>query len=158
MSRLPVNAVLSLLALSITACTITQTATPVSLSSDDRPKEICVIEQPAVFSAFLPALRDSLAARGLSMRLLPKGASTDACPLTATYVAYRSWDFTTYMSQARIQIYQSGNKTGEAIYEAPKGGWSMTTRIYESTESKVETMVAQLFPTLPRKTSFKEPS
>jgi hypothetical protein len=54
------------------------------------------------------------------------------------------------MSQARIQVYRSGNSAGEAIYDAPKGGFAMTTRIYESTESKIETMISQLFPSLPR--------
>ena len=144
-----------LLALALSACTVTQTATPVSLTTD-RLSEICVIEQPDVFDAFLPAMRESLAARGLAVRLLPKDSPLNACALTATYVAYRSWDFKTYMSEARIQIYQSGNRSGEAIYDAPKGGWSMTTRIYESTESKVETMVAQLFPSLQRRTPFQE--
>jgi len=150
---LPTIAKLSVpsLVLVLAGCAITQTATPVPLQAGDQPA-LCVVENPDVFDAFLPAMRESLVARGIRVSLLPNDAQPSACPLTATYVAYRSWDFQTYMSQASVLVYRDGKKVGEAIYDAPKGGFAMTTRIYESTESKVETMIAQLFPSLPRVT------
>jgi hypothetical protein len=131
------------------ATTITQTATPVALSPNET-HELCVIENPDVFGAFLPAMREALVARGVRVKVLPATAQSNACALTATYVAYRSWDMQTYMSKARVDVYRDGKRVGEAIYDAPKAGMAITTRIFESTESKVETMVAQLFPSLPR--------
>ena len=139
---------LSLLAFS--GCTITQTAQPVSLRDDDT-KQMCVIEDPRVFDAFLPAYRSALESRGLSVRMLAPDSPLASCPMTSTYYALRSWDFVTYMSHAVVVVYRDGTKAGEALYDAPKAGFSMTTRIYETTESKISTMVDQLFPTLPRK-------
>jgi hypothetical protein len=50
------------------------------------------------------------------------------------------------MAWAELIAYKDGVRAGDALYSAPTGGWAMTTRIYESTESKVNTMVSQLFP------------
>lgn len=131
-------------------CAVTHTATPVAMGVE--PDEICVVERPDVFAPVLVAMRESLGSRGMRVRLLPKDSATDACPLTATYVAKRTWDFKTYVAEAQIQVYRSGIKAGEATYVAD----SMALRKYESTESKVETMIAQLFPSLPRHTPFQE--
>jgi hypothetical protein len=90
-NRLAVSA----FSLVLSACAITQTATPVSLTAAES-MDICVVENPDVFDAFLPAMRESLNARGFRVRLLPKSSQLDSCPLTATYVGYRSWDFQTY--------------------------------------------------------------
>jgi hypothetical protein len=50
------------------------------------------------------------------------------------------------MSHAAVFVYQDGAQAGDALYDAPKAGFGLTTRIYESTDSKVATMVDQLFP------------
>ena len=47
---------------------------------------------------------------------------------------------------AKIVVYRDGKEVGDAIYDSPKAGMSLTFRIYESTASKIETMVNQLFP------------
>jgi len=80
--------------------------------------------------------------------MLPPAAPVASCPLTSTYYALQSWDFTPYLSHAVIVVYRDGARVGDALYDAPKAGFAMTTRIYESTDSKVAIMVEQLFPTL----------
>lgn len=141
-------AVVSLLGLG--GCTITQTATPVLLG-DSEAKQICVVADPRVFQDFLPTYMSALKSKGFSVDVLPAGSPLTSCRMTSTYFALRSWDFVTYMSHALIVVYRDGAKIGEALYDAPKAGTSMTLRIYETTESKVGTMVSQLFPALPAK-------
>lgn len=127
-------------------CSITQTAHPVTLQPSDR-REMCAVEDPAVDATFLPAYTTALQRKGFTVRTLPPGSPPDTCPLTSTYYARWSWDFTPYMSLARIAVYRDGVQVGDALYDAPKAGTALTTRIYDSTQSKVDTMVDQLFPT-----------
>jgi hypothetical protein len=110
------------------------------------PKRWCVVEAPQVNETFLPAYRGALERRGFSVEVLSPSSAVTACPLTSTYYARWSWDFVTYMSHAKIVVYRDGIEAGDALYDAPKAGVSLTTRIYEPTESKVATMVDQLFP------------
>ncbi|MBX3024924.1 hypothetical protein KF840_08430 [bacterium] len=133
------------LSLLLGGCTITQTARPVTLQATD-PRTVCVIEDPTVDQSFLPAFTSALERKGLAVKRLPPGSPPTACPLTSTYYARWSWDFTPYMSLARITVYRDGVEVGDALYDAPKAGTALTTRIYDSTESKVGSMVDQLFP------------
>lgn len=136
-----------LLLVSLGGCTITQTAHPVSLR-EGYAEQMCVIEDPRVFEAFLPAYRAALERKGFTVTILKPESAVTSCPLTSTYYALRSWDFVTYMSHAVVVVYRDGIRAGEALYDAPKAGFALTFRIYETTESKVTTMVDQLFPTL----------
>ena len=136
-----------LLSAGLCGCTITQTANPVSLHESDA-KQMCLIEDPKVFDGFLAAYRAALEKKGFSVKILAPGSSVTSCPLTSTYYALQSWDFATYLSHAMIVVYRDGTHAGEALYDAPKAGFALTFRIYESTDSKVATMVDQLFPTL----------
>lgn len=135
------------LVLLLSGCSITQTAHPVTLQASDR-REMCVVEDPAVDATFLPAYTAALQRRGFAVKTLPPGSPPSACPLTSTYYARWSWDFTPYMSLARIVVYRDGMEAGDALYDAPKAGTALTTRIYDSTDSKVGTMVDQLFPAM----------
>ncbi len=136
--------------LSLTAaCTITQVANPVPADQiTENGMEMCVVEDPTVDESFLPAFRTALETKGFSVRLLPAETEVGACPLSATYLGKWSWDFVPYMAYAKIVIYRDGRAVGDALYEAPRAGWSMTTKIYATTEVKVATMVDQLFPGL----------
>jgi hypothetical protein len=134
----------------LSGCTITQTAQPLSTRESDI-RQICLIEDPRVFGEFLTTYRSALEARGFSVKVLTPGSTVTSCPLTSTYYALRSWDFVTYMSHAVVVIYRDGEKAAEALYDAPKAGFALTTRIYETTESKVGTMVSQMLPTVASK-------
>jgi hypothetical protein len=129
----------------LVSCTITQRANPVG-GLRISATEICVVEKLDVREDFRGALLASLRQKGFSTRVLPQGSAFGHCPLVLTYNAKYSWDFKMYMAWAELIAHKDGVRAGDALYSAPTGGWSMTTRIYESTESKVNTMVSQLFP------------
>ena len=129
----------------LVSCTVTQHANPV-VASRVSATEICVVEKLDVREEFRSALLASLGKEGFSARILPEGSPFDRCPLALTYNAKYSWDFVIYMAWAELIAHKQGARAGDALYSAPTGGWSMTARIYESTQSKVDTMVSQLFP------------
>jgi len=127
------------------SCTITRTANPV-LGLRDSAAEICIIEKPDVRAGFQEELVAALEKRNFSSRILPVGSPVVTCPVSLTYNARWSWDFVLYMAWAEIVVYRNGVRAGDALYSAPRAGWALTFRIYESTASKVDTMVEQLFP------------
>jgi hypothetical protein len=129
----------------LSSCTITQTSNPVA-EPVVSGAEICVVEKLDVREDFRSALITSLRQRNFRIRPLKQGTAYEPCPLALSYNAKYSWDFVMYMAWAELTVYKKGTQVGDALYSAPTGGWSMTTRIYESTQSKVDTMVSQLFP------------
>lgn len=131
----------------ILGCSVKYAANPVK-SLDMSSKEICIIEDTSVRAEFLSEYRSALEKKGFQVRVLNTGSSISACPLTSTYIGKWSWDFVVYMATAEIVIYRNGTKVGDALYDAPKAGSSLTTEIYESTEIKVTKMVDLLFPNI----------
>lgn len=129
----------------LSACSITRTANPVSMQGLSG-KEICVIENTSVKKRFLPMLRTALESKGFIVKQLGGDATVSACPLVSTYTARWSWDFKSYMGYAEIIVYRNGTRAGDALYQAPTGGMSMTSEIYEADELKVKGMVDRLFP------------
>jgi hypothetical protein len=87
-----------------------------------------------------------LVARGFSVKLLSKDSPLSACKITSEYIGKWSWDFKLYMAIAKTSIFQNGELVGEATYSASRAGWSMTTKIYKSTEVKISGMSDILFP------------
>jgi hypothetical protein len=126
-------------------CSVKYTANSVT-NLDMSSKEICVIEDTRVRESFLPAYRTALEKKGFIVRVLIPGSDIASCPLTSTYTGRWSWDFVLYMAYAEIVVYRNGTKAGDALYKAPRAGWALTTDIYDSTETKIATMVDQLFP------------
>ena len=136
--------ILSIL-LFIGGCSVKYTVEPVG-GVKEFGREICVIEDTKVRDEFLIAYKSSLEDRGFTVKILQPGSQLDSCELTSTYLGRWSWDFVTYMAYAKIVIYKNGIKYGEALYEAPRAGFALTTEIYEETEVKIKSMVDKLFP------------
>ena len=127
--------------ISISGCSIQQTVNPVAGSA---PGELCIIENPDVREGFLPEMRAAIEDRGIDVRLLPATASIEDCDMTSTYVARWSWDMTIYMAYAEINVYESGELAGNALYDATSGGGRMDKFI--DAEPKIRELVSQLFP------------
>ena len=125
----------------VTGCSITQTVVPVG---DVTTNEVCIIENPAVREGFLPEMRNALEQKGFSVAMLDESARTSDCPTVVTYTARWSWDLTIYMSYAEISVYQSGQPTGKALYDATSGGGRLDKFI--DAEPKIRELVDELFP------------
>lgn len=126
-------------ALLFTGCSIQQTVEPTSVSAGG---ELCIVENKAVRDGFLNELKTSLAANGLSYKVLPENSSLVACEWTATYTARWTWDMALYMSYAEIKVYRNGAPDGSALYDSTRGGANMSKFI--DAEVKIRELVDQL--------------
>ena len=129
----------------LSACAVTNLAEP---ASELKPYqgEICLIENPDVRPEFIESYKTLLAEKGFKPKVVPTGSAHNVCEVTSTYIGKWSWDFVAYMATAEIQVYKNGALVGKANYSSPRGGWSLTTKIYEKTEIKIKGMVEILFP------------
>jgi hypothetical protein len=75
---------------------------------------------------------------------VPAGASVNDCATVSTYIGRWSWDLTIYMSYARILVFHDSNQSGEAVYDATKGGGRLDK--FVDAEPKIRELVEQLFP------------
>ncbi len=135
-------AVMVLAVLLASACSIKREINPVARTPGER--EICIIEDPAVREGFLQTYRRELESKGYVVRLLPKGSLIDACPLTTTYLGRWSWDLAIYLAYAEINVYRNGERAGQALFDARRGGGRLDK--FGSGESRIVELVSELFP------------
>lgn len=131
----------TLFLLGLSGCAITQTVKPVERFES---KEVCIIENLAVRPGFLDTYKRVLSEKGYLVRQLPPGANFEDCPITSTYTANWRWDLALYMAFADIRVYNKGQQTGQALYDALSGGANMGKFI--KGEVKIAELVDQLFP------------
>ena len=131
------------LALALTGCSITQTVTPVSLSTTQSP-EICTIPAEGLREGFNTTYTAQLRSKGFHTRELPPGSPPASCALSTTYIGKWSWDMALYMSFAQIQVFENGRQVGQALYDSTSGGARMGKFI--DAQNKIIEMTNQLFP------------
>jgi len=130
------------IALLSTGCAINQTVKPVEPFESRR---VCVITNPAVIQpAFLATYSRVLNEKGYEVKELSAGSALTECPVTSTYTANWRWDLALYMVFADIKVYENGQQSGQATYDATKGGANMSKFI--NAETKIEELANQLFP------------
>jgi hypothetical protein len=122
----------------ISSCAINQTVTPSNVAED---VTICVIEDPAVREGFLSELTKVLDEKKVAYKVVDKQEALD-CDWTMTYLGRWAWDMALYMVYAEIKIYHNGLMSGEAIYDASRGGFNLGKFI--DAEPKIRELVEEL--------------
>jgi len=132
----------ALASLLLAGCAINQSVKPVDAFAG---KDICLVVNPAVSQqGFLSTYARVLTEKGFTVKQLPPGSSVDTCPVTSTYTANWRWDLAMYMAYANIKVYSNGQQSGEAVYDALRGGANMSK--FVRGEAKIAELVNQLFP------------
>ena len=70
-----------------------------------------------------------------------------SCELKLTYVAYRKWDFSSFLSKANIKLYKQDSLIGSIDYQLPQGifgGGGINPAKWNSTESKIAPLMNEL--------------
>lgn len=132
--------------LSLAGCAggiIEQNVKPVTLSASE-PREVCLVENPAVSQGFLESYKAALAKRNLTIRMLPPGTPVNTCPLTLTYTANWRWDLALYLAYANLKVYRNGNLEGEALYDGMKA--ALDTAKFIKADAKIQELTDRLFP------------
>jgi hypothetical protein len=127
--------------LSLGGCSIEQKIKPITIAGVE-PREICIIENPAVHEDFLDVYKRALAQKGLMVRLLPEGTEVNACPLTSTYTARWQWDLALYLTFTDLRVYRNGRLAGEAVYDAQNGAANISKFI--DAKTKIQELTSQL--------------
>ena len=108
-------------------------------------REVCIVENAAVKQqGFLETYKRVLTGKGYVVRQLPPGSLLTACPVTSTYTANWRWDVALYMVFADIKVYNNGQQSGRAMYDASRGGANLGKFIRGQT--KITELVNELFP------------
>lgn len=115
----------------------------VSSVTDRGIAKIQIIQNPAVRSTFLDALKTAVEKQGVTPEVSPSSSLPKDYPYAMTYTANWTWDFTMYLVYTEINIYQNGEEIGKAVYDARRGGANMDKFI--NAEAKVNELVAELF-------------
>ena len=110
------------------------------------PAFICIEENPKVaVSDFLPAIRSLLSAHGIRSEVVQKGAAfPDRCEAVLTYVAYKRWDFDTYLVRAELYVEREHEQIGYAEYHL-RGNGGLSFFKWQASRTKMEPVIDRLF-------------
>jgi hypothetical protein len=132
----------ALLGVLLVGCAINQTVKPVERFEGT---QVCIVVNPAVSQqGFLETYTRVLAEKGYTTRQLQPGSAVTDCPVTSTYTANWRWDLGLYMAYADIKVFNNGQQSGQAVYDALSGGANMNKFIRG--DAKITELVDQLFP------------
>lgn len=102
-------------------------------------KEICIVDNPAVWQDFRDAYARRIQAKGYKTQIVKEAT---ACQFTTTYAATYGYHWGLFLSTAELKIFNGEVQIGQASYRAP---WGNPLK-HGSFENKVESMVDQLLP------------
>jgi hypothetical protein len=102
-------------------------------------KEICIVDNPAVWQDFRDAYARRIQAKGYKTQIIKDAG---ACQVTTTYAATYGVHWGLFLATAELKIFNGDVQIGQASYKAP---WGSPLK-HGSFENKVETMVDQLLP------------
>jgi hypothetical protein len=126
----------------LAGCAINQTVKPVERFEGT---QVCIVVNPAVSQkGFLETYTRVLSEKGYTVKQLQAGSAVTECPVTSTYTANWRWDLALYMAYADIKVFSNGQQSGQAVYDAMRGGANMNKFI--KGDAKITELVDQLFP------------
>lgn len=132
-------------ALVLSGCAVTQNVMPVS-SGIEKGSTICIEDNPRVTEPeILDVIINSVTSHGYKPEVYAK--IPDDCAYRLTYVAYRKWDFTTFLSQADIRLFEGDKMIGKVFYKLPNGifgGGGINASKWSSTDEKITPLMDKL--------------
>lgn len=104
---------------------------------------VCIQENPQVIiDGFVEHLQDDFQRHGITTEVIGTQRPRH-CEYVLSYTARRSWDITTYMSTASLNMTRNGRSIASVNYHLKgKGGLSLTK--FQGTETKLDSIVDKL--------------
>ena len=110
---------------------------------------VCIVRNPRVIVAdFIEVLQDGFDRHGIATAVVEQ-TNANACPVTLTYTAFKTWDMATYLHHAELRLWRDGRQIGSADYHL-KGGGGLSLAKWGSTRSKMDPVIDQLLAGAPR--------
>ena len=129
----------------ISGCSITKNVR--SAASEIQPGDtVCVEVNPRVAEPdILNVIEQSIIDNGFVAEV--HTTIPESCELKLTYVAYRKWDFSSFLNKASIKLYKESRLIGSVEYQTPNGifgGGGVNPAKWGSTESKIAPLMTEL--------------
>ena len=117
-----------------------------ALNYDPEMKQVTVIQNPKVLVAdFVNVLEDAFADRGIKVKYGPSNYSAAPGEYTVDYSARQSWDFTTYLSDANVNVRKDNALLGRGHYHHIGGSCSYSLFKWQGTKKKMTPLYDELF-------------
>lgn len=127
------------------------------LPYDSKIKEICLIDNPKVIvDDFVPVMERTFARYGIGLRRVSEFTQLRANEYGIRYSARQSWDLTTYLSDAFVNVYKGNMLIAEGRYHLIGGSFCMSLFKWQGTETKMKPVYDELLQNFP-KPGQKEP-
>lgn len=108
--------------------------------------EVVIVTSNATRNGFRNTMENWLKDHQYSYVVVPQASVHDSDKLTLEYVGRWSWDLATFLSEARINAYQHGNRVGQVEFEAAN---SLSLKKYGEGTSRIRYMMDVLFGEMP---------
>ncbi len=116
------------------------TAEPIAQSNQS--KEITIVKDNATRAVFLDSLQEWCLDTARKCTVVSDGTAPKADELTLTYVSRWSWDFRTFIADAKINAYKNDKKVGQVEFKAPNNG---NLDKFGTDTKRIESMIKILF-------------
>lgn len=140
MSKLKLSVLLVLPSLLIGCAHPKYTSNPIPESIDTN--ELTIIEDEATRAIFLDTIQDWCMSSGRSCKVTEDQSQPKEDELTLKYVSRWSWDFKTFMADAKISAYKNKQIVGNVSFDAPNA--SNFTKYGDASE-RIKAMLNVLF-------------
>ncbi|MCG9580162.1 Sbal_3080 family lipoprotein [Vibrio tubiashii] len=112
------------------------------LEETNQSKQLTIVEDDATRDIFLASMLNWCDINGYTCKVVVDGTTPKEDELTLDYVSRWSWDFKTFIADARITAYQEGQRVGYVTFKAPN---QLTFDKYGSDEERIKAMMDVLF-------------
>ncbi|MFA0441423.1 Sbal_3080 family lipoprotein [Vibrio sp. 10N.222.51.C12] len=89
------------------------------IPEDNQSKDITIVKDDATREIFLESMQEWCLDTAHKCTVVSDGTPPESSELTLTYVSRWSWDFRTFVADAKIKAYKNSAKVGEVEFKAP---------------------------------------
>ncbi len=114
-------------------------------------KEIKLLDNPKVIvDDFVPVMEWNFSQRGIALKRVPQFTQVGANEYSIRYSARRSWDLTTYLSDAYVNVYKGNLLVAYGKYHLTGGAWSLSLLKWQGVETKMKPVYNELLKNYPK--------
>lgn len=125
----------------LTACASPKyTATPIE--AEHKSTAITIVKDDDTRAIFLDSMQEWCLDTAHKCTVVTDGTQPIPQELTLTYVSRWSWDFRTFIADAKVNAYKNNKKVGEVEFKAPN---TATTTKFGDDSKRIESMMKILF-------------
>ena len=115
------------------------------LPYDAQLKEISLIDNPRVIvHDFVSVMEEHFSRHGIALKQVPQFAQIGENTYAIRYSAQQSWDFTTYLSDAYVNVYKGNLLVACGKYHLIGGSACLSLLKWQGTEKKMAPVFEEL--------------